>query len=242
MSYILDALKKADAERAHGRVPGLHTPTANLEADLPPLRGRPPAWVMGLGAVLVLTALGSAWWWTRPVATATPASEPVQPDPRPVLAQAPQTAPTPLPPTVTTPVTPTAPILTQAPTPSLAATPTPLSARSVSATPVTPSPARAQAATPAKPSTRAPIHVDPAATTSTQVPNLAELPEDVRRSLPALTVSGAMYSDQPASRMLLINNRVFHEGDQPVAGLVLEEIRLKSAVFRYRGTRYAVSY
>lgn len=235
MSYILDALKKADAERAHGRVPGLHTPTANLEADLPPLRGRPPAWVMGLGAVLVLTALGSAWWWTRPVET--------------------------------TPVTPTAPILTQAPTPSLAATPTPLSARSVSATPVTPSPARAQAAaptpqtemrspvvtppqtvspapaaTPAKPSTRAPIHVDPATTTSTQVPNLAELPEDVRRSLPALTVSGAMYSDQPASRMLLINNRVFHEGDQPVAGLVLEEIRLKSAVFRYRGTRYAVSY
>ena len=84
--------------------------------------------------------------------------------------------------------------------------------------------------------------MDPAATTSTQVPNLAELPEDVRRSLPALTVSGAMYSDQPASRMLLINNRVFHEGDQPVAGLVLEEIRLKSAVFRYRGTRYAVSY
>ena len=235
MSYILDALKKADAEREQGRVPGLHTPMANLEADLPPLGGRPPAWVMGLGAVVVLTALGSAWWWTRLVAT--------------------------------TPVTPTAPILTQAPTPSLAATPTPLSARSVSATPVTPSPARAQAAaptpqtemrspvvtppqtvspapaaTPAKPSTRAPIHVDPATTTSTQVPNLAELPEDVRRSLPALTVSGAMYSDQPASRMLLINNRVFHEGDQPVAGLVLEEIRLKSAVFRYRGTRYAVSY
>ena len=235
MSYILDALKKADAEREQGRVPGLHTPMANLEADLPPLGGRPPAWVMGLGAVLVLTALGSAWWWTRPVAT--------------------------------TPVTPTAPIPTQAPSPSLAAVPTPLSARSVSATPVTPSPARAQAAaptpqtemrspvvtppqtvspapaaTPAKPSTRAPIHVDPATTTSTQVPNLAELPEDVRRSLPALTVSGAMYSDQPASRMLLINNRVFHEGDQPVAGLVLEEIRLKSAVFRYRGTRYAVSY
>ncbi len=237
MSYILDALKKADAEREQGRVPGLHTPMANLEADLPPLGGRPPAWVMGLGSVLVLAALGSAWWWTRPVAT--------------------------------TPVTPTAPIPTQAPSPSLAAVPTPLSTPSVSPPPVTPSPASAQtaapapqtevrspavtppqtispapAATPAKRSTRAPIHVDPATTaaTPTQVPSLAELPEDVRRSLPALTVSGAMYSDQPASRMLLINNRVFHEGDQPVAGLVLEEIRLKSAVFRYRGTRYAVSY
>ena len=86
--------------------------------------------------------------------------------------------------------------------------------------------------------------MDPAPTNaaSAHVPTLAELPDDVRRSLPALAVSGAMYSDQPASRMLLINNRVFHEGDQPVAGLVLEEIRLKSAVFRYQGTRYAVSY
>lgn len=265
MSYILDALKKADAEREQGRVPGLHTPTANLETDLPPPLGRPPAWMMGLGAVLVLAVLGSVWWWTQPVTTATPTSGPAPSDT--VLAQAPQTAPTP--PTPTTPVTPTVPVPTQAPTPSLATTPTPRSAPAVSASPMTSPPAKVPAsapatqaevrppvvtpprtvspvtaAAPAKPPARAPIHVDPAATTaaSTRVPSLAELPEDVRRSLPALTVSGAMYSDQPASRMLLINNRVFHEGDQPVAGLVLEEIRLKSAVFSYRGTRYAVSY
>ena len=94
MSYILDALKKADAEREQGRVPGLHTPMANLEADLPPLGGRPPAWVMGLGAVLVLTALGSAWRWTRPVATT-----PVTPTaPIPTQAPSPSLAavPTPL--------------------------------------------------------------------------------------------------------------------------------------------------
>jgi len=57
-----------------------------------------------------------------------------------------------------------------------------------------------------------------------------------------LSVSGAMYSDSPANRMLLINNRVFHEGDQPAAGLVLEEIRLKSAVFRFQGQRFSVNY
>lgn len=51
-----------------------------------------------------------------------------------------------------------------------------------------------------------------------------------------------MYSDQPASRMLLINNRVFHEGDQPITGLVLEEIRLKYAVFRFQGQRFSVNY
>ncbi|MCC6218519.1 MAG: general secretion pathway protein GspB, partial [Aquabacterium sp.] len=82
----------------------------------------------------------------------------------------------------------------------------------------------------------------PAPTPSSKVPTLAELPDDVRRSLPSLSVSGAMYSDSPANRMLLINNRVFHEGDQPVAGLVLEEIRLKSAVFRFQGQRFSVNY
>ncbi|MDX9843769.1 MAG: general secretion pathway protein GspB [Aquabacterium sp.] len=269
MSYILDALKKADAEREQGRVPGLHTPTANLEVDLPPLRGRPPAWVMGLGAVLVLAALGSAWLWTRPVATATPTLGPLQSDPQPVQAQALQTAQPPLAPTATPSVTPAEPVPTQALPPSVVATPTRLSAPPVSASPMTPPPARAQVVAPAlqaevrppvvtpprtdapvpavaaaKPPARAPIHVDPAATRAApaQVPSLAELPDDVRRSLPALTVSGAMYSDQPANRMLLINNRVFHEGDQPVAGLVLEEIRLKSAVFRFQGQRFSVNY
>ena len=59
MSYILDALKKADAEREQGQVPGLHTPTGHTDlSDGPQLR-TPPLWVMGLGALLVLIALGA---------------------------------------------------------------------------------------------------------------------------------------------------------------------------------------
>lgn len=256
MSYILDALKKADAEREQGQVPGLHTPTAQLETDLAPGSGRTPApWVMGLGAALVLAALGTAWLWTRPLGAPVPTSAPVQPAPHPALAQAPQALPATAAPNLVT-----APALMTAPPPVIAAPVTPPAATPVPAVqPPTPAvqPAvrppvialprtslPAAAVIPTSPPARAPIHVDPAPTpaASAKVPTLAELPEDVRRSLPALTVSGAMYSDQPASRMLLINNRVFHEGDQPVAGLVLEEIRLKSAVFRYQGTRYAVSY
>ena len=117
------------------------------------------------------------------------------------------------------------------------ATPTPPPSR-----PPRAEPAITRPVAPAAP--RSPIHVDPAPapTPSSKVPTLAELPDDVRRSLPSLSVSGAMYSDSPANRMLLINNRVFHEGDQPVAGLVLEEIRLKSAVFRFQGQRFSVNY
>ena len=56
---------------------------------------------------------------------------------------------------------------------------------------------------------------------------LSELPEDVRAGLPALTVGGAMYSQTPANRMLIINGQVFREGDTLAPGLVLEQIKLK---------------
>lgn len=240
MSYILDALKKADAEREQGQVPGLHTPTGHTDlSDGPQLR-TPPLWVMGLGALLVLIALGAVWLWPRPVAViataptqpqslpAGPVAEP-EPTPAPALTPAPESRPE------ASATANRAGNETSRPAPE--ATPTPPPSR-----PPRAEPAITRPVAPAAP--RAPIHVDPAPapTPSSKVPTLAELPDDVRRSLPSLSVSGAMYSDSPANRMLLINNRVFHEGDQPVAGLVLEEIRLKSAVFRYRGTRYAVSY
>ena len=240
MSYILDALKKADAEREQGQVPGLHTPTGHTDlSDGPQLR-TPPLWVMGLGALLVLIALGAVWLWPRPVAViataptqpqslpAGPVAEP-EPTPAPALTPAPESRPE------ASATANRAGNETSRPAPE--ATPTPPPSR-----PPRAEPAITRPVAPAAP--RAPIHVDPAPapTPSSKLPTLAELPDDVRRSLPSLSVSGAMYSDSPANRMLLINNRVFHEGDQPVAGLVLEEIRLKSAVFRYRGTRYAVSY
>lgn len=240
MSYILDALKKADAEREQGQVPGLHTPAANAElADGPQLRTL-PLWVMGLGACLVLIAVGAVWQWTRPMTTGAVMSPPDTASSAAPFAQRQDP-------------TPPMPVIATAPTPPHPAdqepTPTPLSTTRPEAPATTnlggdrtthPEPAIKLPV--AQPTPRAPIHVDPAPTPAERVPTLAELPEDVRRSLPPLSVSGAMYSDSPANRMLLINNRVFHEGDQPVAGLVLEEIRLKSAVFRYRGTRYAVSY
>lgn len=240
MSYILDALKKADAEREQGQVPGLHTPTGHTDlSDGPQLR-TPPLWVVGLSALLVLIALGAVWLWPRPVAViataptqpqslpAGPVAEP-EPTPAPALTPAPESRPE------ASATANRAGNETSRPAPE--ATPTPPPSR-----PPRAEPAITRPVAPAAP--RAPIHVDPAPapTPSSKVPTLAELPDDVRRSLPSLSVSGAMYSDSPANRMLLINNRVFHEGDQPVAGLVLEEIRLKSAVFRYRGTRYAVSY
>lgn len=95
---------------------------------------------------------------------------------------------------------------------------------------------------PAEPVRATPKPTAQAAPAAARIPTMNELPDDIKRELPQLMIGGAMYSDTPASRMLIINSQVFHEGDQPYQGLVLEEIRLKSAVFKYRGYRYAINY
>ena len=87
MSYILDALRRADAERERGRVPGLHTQVPPSRTTEPPAaRGarpsRGPLWI-GLG-VLAAAIAGIAWWLMRDGASAPP--------PGPVT-QAPSSAP-----------------------------------------------------------------------------------------------------------------------------------------------------
>jgi general secretion pathway protein B len=71
---------------------------------------------------------------------------------------------------------------------------------------------------------------------------MAELPDDVRRQLPQLAVSGASYSKNAASRMLILNGQVFREGDKVASDLVLVQIRLKSAVLSYKGQRFGISF
>ena len=101
MSYILDALKKADAEREQGQVPGLHTPTGHTDLPDGPQLRTPPLWVMGLGALLVLIALGAVWLWPRPVAViATAPTQPQSLPAGPVAEPEPTPAPEPVAPVV----------------------------------------------------------------------------------------------------------------------------------------------
>jgi general secretion pathway protein B len=85
----------------------------------------------------------------------------------------------------------------------------------------------------------APAAVSPA---EERVRTVAELPDDIRRQLPALAVAGATYSESPASRMLLINGQLYHEGDKLAPELTLQQIQLRRAVLSFRGYRYSVSY
>jgi len=51
-----------------------------------------------------------------------------------------------------------------------------------------------------------------------------------------------MYSTTPANRTLIVDGRLYREGDRVADGLTLEEIRLKSAVFGYKGHRFEVRF
>jgi len=64
----------------------------------------------------------------------------------------------------------------------------------------------------------------------------------VRSQLPRLAVGGAIYSETPSARMVILNGQVWHEGEKPAADTVLEQIRLKSAVLNFRGQRYEVAF
>ncbi|MFZ5526448.1 MAG: hypothetical protein ACOZE7_07300, partial [Pseudomonadota bacterium] len=84
MSYILDALKRADAERERGAVPGLHAqPTALPLPDEPGSSTLPP-WAWGLGGLgLALVAMLVWSLWRDDPAPAAPSNPPLATAPAP---------------------------------------------------------------------------------------------------------------------------------------------------------------
>jgi general secretion pathway protein B len=246
MSYILDALKRAESERSRGQIPGLHAqPMARVALDR---EERAPVWKTLVFAVIAALVLGAlAWWWwlsadgpasaalppmaASPFTSAAPANPPALVNaPAPVVSAASKPAPRRNPP----------PVIKSAATANNAAAPARMA-------PVpTPAP-RSQTAT--DPSAAARSTAAPAATAaasgSTPEPRvlaMSELPADVISSLPTLVVSGASYSDQPASRMVIINGALYHEGDRLTSELTLQRIALRSAVLSFRGYRFSINY
>lgn len=105
-------------------------------------------------------------------------------------------------------------------------------AESIAVTTVTPTASMA-ASVPAPASTSA----RPAST-----PLLSELPAELRGKIPKITITGSVYSDSPAQRLLLVNNLVLAQGGQVTPDLRLEEIQPRSSVFNYKGTRFRVMH
>ncbi len=296
MSYILDALRRADAERSRGAVPGLHA--QGLPTDLEPAARdyRPLIWAAGGAGVLlvagVVILLVAPWKSVQvppesraalaptpdlspaprdaaaasaPVRMAQgelPAVQPgaIEPGARPVeppigRGDAPRAAPAEA--RAPQPYPPTAQAVRAAPRDTLAERAAEgrvarLEPRAAARSPADTSPAappRGAPPSPAAATTQAPVEhygppMGPAAAPArgNAVPNIKDLPPDVRSQLPRLAVAGSVYSETPSARMVILNGQIFHEGDKPAADTVLEQIRLKSAILNFRGQRFEITF
>jgi general secretion pathway protein B len=208
MSYILDALRRSQAERERGQVPGLHAQPAAAESPAGPARAL-PRWALPAAALALLGTLGLLLWWTRPQPAVVVVAAPPAPAPAAAL---PQVVSAPVPPPVVPPVV--AAVVTR-PAPASAAAPAPVASA--------PAPVVVAAPAPAPPAPR-------------PVP-LAQLSPEQRNALPPLVLSGSIWSDNAASRFVMINGQVVREGDTAAPGVVLERIQPKSAVLRWREMR-----
>jgi len=224
MSYILDALRRADAERERGRgaVPGLHSANLAPAAGDAPLTPPPAA---GRGLALAVVALGllallaAVWWLGRASAPAPQGAVPAPPAPA-VSAAPPAPVPVLSSPTVVVapPPAPAAPRADAATSGGAAPASTDASAAAVAASPVPP-PRPAAAPEPSRP-----------------VP-LARLTPEQRQAFPALSLGGSVWSDSPGNRFVIANGQVVREGEGAAPGVTVERIEPRAVIVRWRDLR-----
>ena len=221
MSYILDALRKADAERERDPARGIHAQPMTAAGERGPLHM--PAWGW---------PRRPDWWrWPRArrcgSASRSGAGCAARGAPSPVPIAAPVPVPAPPVPTVATTVSPPAPLA-----PGAGAhggqngrkngSAPPMPRANAAATPWRSRPCRAGCAGCSCRSFRL---ATPAAPAADRIFALAELPAEVQRDLPKLTISGGVHSENAAQRMLIVGGQVLGEGAEVAPGVTLEQIR-----------------
>lgn len=241
MSYILDALRKSDQQRQRGLPPTLLAP--QTAADEPRSRVSVSHALLAaalVGAGILLGAL-RPWQTEQPATTreapartpldtsSAPSSVPLQPQTARKSEQA--ALPRELPPPI-----PSAAVLDhrveerQAPA---AAEPQPRPrARATPRQAARPAPQPAAKAVPEQPKSGGTGEAQ-----EQKVLTMAELPLSVRQEMPRLTILVHAYSREPKERLVGINDRILHEGEDVAPGLRLEEITPEGMILHYQGYR-----
>jgi general secretion pathway protein B len=251
MSYILDALKRAEAERDRGAIPGLHAQQLASYDDPGPENSQTWLWLLAAAALVLVAGGAGFWWWHAAtqevvaVAPKAPANPPASG--APVVAAALPTVPAPVRNTPSgTAVKPSPPSKSLTGPPPVAAVQAAPQSTSTNAPVITaqlsqpPTPLAAPSA-PAPPPAAA-AHPVKGTAAGASIPQLSELPDALRHQVPPLTIAGAVYSDDPSQRMLIINNQTFGQGNAVAPGVQLEEIQSSSSIFNFQGTRFQIDH
>ena len=213
MSYILDALKKADRERTLGDVPDLETAHWGERR-----RQRTYRWIWGIVALLVVNGILLAVLLGRddetviqPQASAPDVSEQL---PERLV---PRAGSTDLQPSrqITRPREPVyVPPVAQRPAPAVSAAPAYVGEPVARALPAALAPA------------------------SNGVPYWDDLPLEVRSGLVLPHIDVHVYDDDPARRFILVDLQKYREDETLESGAVVEEINEDSIQLNYQGTRF----
>jgi len=221
MSYILDALKKADRDRSLGEVPDLEAAHWGVRRDENPRR-----WLWIVAVLLIVNAGLLAWMLggrdqdvpaVPEQAAAPPVSKPAPPvreatvGPRSEPAAATEQKPLAV-------VRPRVPVKPHVAPPAQTKSTTP-AARVVTA--------------------QAPLSEMPAEGAS-DIPELGELPLEFRSGFQPPHIDVHVYSEQPRRRFILVDLQKFREGDTLNNGAVLEKINPNSIQLFYQGKRFRV--
>ena len=214
MSFILDALKKSEERRRQHEE--AHQPRHKLLDLSWSGSRRGPVWLL---LIVLLGALAGGWWLRGASLQPAPENQTAAPAlaPRPVDAAAGSETPPALEPYRPAPFAPV-------PAGSLGEPAGPVSGKT---------PATAERAVPV--AVRA-----PASASAGKSPVARGIPAALRGRMSSLTMSLHFYTEEPARRMVRIDNRIVREGQTVADQLVLEEITPSGAIFSFAGERFAV--
>ncbi len=220
MSFILDALKKSEAERQRQQAPGL------MDAGIAAPRAQLPLWALGLGILLIVNVVVLGVIVLRrapapPAATAAPLAR----LPRNTAPEAPAAEPSPPSPPHFSPLDNGPVYAPEIPVDAGAADAT--ATRAQRPPPAAQAPARAQA------------RVD-AAEDNEVLPEISALNLSGNQALPDLHLDVHVYATDPAERFVYINMRKYREGNVLAEGPSVEHIRRDGVVLAYHGLRFLV--
>jgi general secretion pathway protein B len=230
VSYILDALRKAERERNLGQVPTLD----GLPVDSTPVRRRFWPWI--LGVALIANAIIVALVFLYPRNEIPSPRSRTAPLPAAETAEAEQdlgVIPDPAVPAESTPV-PTVPPAAPSPDPSTTVAPGSPEEEVLEAIAQDAAPPPEEEVIEAAP----PEETISAPEDDQDVPWLRDMPPEFRRSLPEFRIDAHLYSDDESRRFVMINLRKYREGERLNEGPQLEAVLPDGVLLSWQGQRF----
>lgn len=252
MSYILEALKKADQERVVGKVPDLDS--VHEATDRPARRKFGWIWILGallvvngiLVAVLMLRNDGADGGPEHAAADRVPAMETTTRPPVVTPAPPPRRVVTPRQSAARSPVRPYVPPAASRPAPAkeTAAATSPPAPKVAGTVTRAEKPLEAEAPVPESPApVPAPVARQPAATappaeSAARLPYWDDLSIEFRSGFTAPRIDVHVYDANPQRRFILVDLKKYREGDRLASGAQLEKITPEGVQLSVRGKQF----